>query len=226
MPEVIVVCEGQSEREFCRKTIAPALALRGIELAGTLAGKAHRKRGGIQPWKTYRADVIRLSKERDGRHVAILVDYYAMPQDWPGRTPAKKLAAENRGKAVEEALVADLPELAGRFHPCVQLHEFEALLYVEPEVSAPWIALGAGSPSPESLVTAMTKIRGECGGLVERINDRSTHAPSKRLIRLVAGYDKAAWGVTAAMEAGLARLRSGCPWLERWMSRLEKLGQP
>ena len=68
MLEVIVVCEGQTEREFCREIIAPFVALHGVSLAGTLVGKPQNKRGGIRSWPAYRSELLKLAKERVDRH--------------------------------------------------------------------------------------------------------------------------------------------------------------
>jgi len=124
--EVIVLCEGQTEREFCREIVAPELAAHGLALSGTLVGKPQRKRGGIRDWAIYRAELIRLAKEREDRHLAVLVDYYGMPSTWPGRVTAAGQLNVLRGKCVEDAITLDLAgELPGRFHPCIALHKLK-----------------------------------------------------------------------------------------------------
>jgi hypothetical protein len=223
MPEVIVVCEGQTEREFCRELIAPEVAMHGVMLAGTLVGKPQRKRGGIRDWPIYRSELLRLAKERSDRHLAVLVDYYAMPSSWPGRTTSSTRLKPERGKHIEEALRADLAnELPARFHPCVQLHEFEALLFVDPDLAALSIAVGGGRIHPQA-AAQMSSIKSEFGNLVESINDDPENAPSKRITRIVPGYDKVAWGVTAAKDVTLPVLRAGCPWLDRWLTALTNI---
>lgn len=225
MLDVLVLCEGQTEREFCRSVVGPYLATHGIALAGTLVGAPQRKRGGIRAWPAYRGELLRLAKERDGRHVALLVDYYAMPNSWPGRGDSCKRPAADRGRHVEKTLRDDLgPDLPGRFHPCVQLHEFESLLFVDPHTTAMSIAVGGGAQDHGDLARQMVDIRKRCGGSVEQINGGAETAPSKRLIKIVRGYDKVAWGVTAAADASLKTLRDGCPWLDRWLHELEALG--
>lgn len=224
MLDLIALCEGQTEREFCRQVIAPYIADRGIALSGTLVGKPQRKLGGVRPWPVYRSELLRLAKERDDRHVAVLVDYYAMPDSWPGRSTAPTQAIDRRGEHVEDQLISDLfPELADRFHPCVQLHEFESLLFVDPEISALSIAVGSGNVDHLEIARWLAAIKTECGGSVEQINDSPMTAPSKRLMKMVPGYDKVAWGVTAAADVTLPRLRAGCPWLDRWLTRLGRL---
>lgn len=225
MLEVLVLCEGQTEREFCRDVVGPYLAARDIALAGTLVGKPQRKQGGVREWPVYRNELLRLAKQRGHRHVAVLVDYYAMPDSWPGRSDSRNKPTAERGSHVEEMLRKDLgSDLSGRFHPCVQLHEFESLLFVDPDTAALSIAVGGGVPAHQIVADKMKTIKKNCGGLVEQINDSPQTAPSKRLTLIMPGYDKVAWGVTAAADVSLATLRAGCPWLDRWLTELEGLG--
>lgn len=212
MLDVLVLCEGQTEREFCRNVIAPHVAASGIELAGTLAGKPQRKRGGVRPWSVYRGELLRLAEQHSDRHVAVLVDYYAMPDSWPGRQNSRTIPIAQRGSHVEEMLKNHVRnDLTGRFHPCVQLHEFESLLFVDPEIAALSIAVGGGATNYELIAEQMAAIKTQCGSLVEHINDGPDTAPSKRLSKLMPGYDKVAWGVTAAADVELSTLRAGCP---------------
>jgi len=224
MLDLIVLCEGQTEREFCRQVVGPYVVASGVALAGTLVGKPQRKRGGIRPWIVYRAELERLAKERADRHLAVLVDYYAMPDSWPGRMESRGKPAGDRGVHVENCLSAEGNAIfAGRFHPCVQLHEFESLLFVDPDIAAMSIAVGGGAINHQSLATQMKAIRAECGGSVEQINDSPELAPSKRLTAIARGYDKVAWGVTAVADVSVPVLRDGCPWLDRWLTRIANL---
>jgi hypothetical protein len=149
-----------------------------------------------------------------------------LPESWPGRTAANAKPRDKRGEHVEKLLGEDLAELLGdRFHPCIELHEFESLLYVNPELSALSIAIGAGYSDADDLAEKLSGIKEECGGSVEHIDDSPETAPSKRLIAIVPGYRKVLWGVTAAADTGVEALRAGCPWLERWLASLEGVGQ-
>jgi hypothetical protein len=226
MLDVIVLCEGQTERAFCRDVVAPALASSGIALRATLVGKAHLKRGGIRPWADYRVELLRLATERPGRHVGLLVDYYALPEDWPGRIAPPGFSIKARGRRVEEALVRDLKhEFPGRFYPCIQLHEFESLLFVNPEIAALSIATAWPGINHDFLAKQLRKIRTDCGDDVEKINDSPVTAPSKRIESLVRGYRKVLHGPTAAADIELSNLRIGCAWLDRWVKVLEVAGE-
>ena len=226
MPEVIVLCEGQTEKEFCRSVVAPALLPRDVALSATLVGSPQRKRGGIREWAVYRKEILRLGAQRMDWHVAVLVDYYAMPASWPGRDTAGAKAPDERGLHVEAAIRLDLSnELGARIVPCVQLHEFESLLFVDPDVTARRLASLATDLRSEQLTAALSAVVTASGG-VERIDDSPETAPSKRLKAIASRYDKVGWGIPAVEAAGLPVLRAGCPWLDRWVSALEQLGGP
>ncbi len=216
MREVLVLCEGHTEREFCRSVLAEYVANNyGIALSGTLVGKPQRKHGGIRDWSVYREELLRLAKVRADRVVGVLVDYYAMPHSWPGRSEAANQPCTQRGEYIERRLRDDLqPELGTRFGPCVQLHEFESLLFVDPDTTA--LSIGTSS-------TWLSKIKADFGGNVEEIDDSPETAPSERIVGVFPGYDKVAWGVTAVKDVGLDTLRAGCPWLDRWLQRLSSL---
>lgn len=225
MAEIIVLCEGTTEREFCRQLLQPALAGRGVFLRATLAGDPGARRGGVRPWAVYRRELSRLLAQRPDWYVGLLVDYYAMPSCWPGRADAAGRPLTERGRSIEDALQGDLGcEVGGRLVPCVQVHEFETLLFVSPQTTADHLAVVAGDASASTIAFHLSQAVEDCGG-VEAINDGPSSAPSKRLEQLVSRYDKVAWGVPAVMGAGLDVLRAGCPWLDRWMTKLEKLGE-
>ena len=228
MPDVLVLCEGPTEREFCREVVGPHMAALGVRVAGTLRGKPDRKQGGIKDWATYRSEIVRLGRTSSHHYVATLVDFYAMPASWPGRTEANGKAIVQRGAHVEAALRADLvSDLANRFIPCVQLHEFEALLFVAPTAAVG--SLRASAPDLTNLQLAaaqMAAVTTRCGGTVEHIDDSPETAPSKRLKAIFNRYDKVAWGVLAAKNVTLPVLRKGCAWLDRWVCSLEKISTP
>lgn len=226
MPEVLVLCEGQTEREFCRSVLGGHLAAHGVDLAGTLVGKPQHKQGGIRPWTVYRRELLRLAGERDDRYVGLLVDYYGMPPSWPGRGDAPTMPVQKRGAHVETRLRASLERKLGeRFLPCVQLHEFESLLFVDPKATAETVAVAGGASSAASGAGRLRKIKDDFCGDVEAIDDSPRTAPSKRIQSVFRGYNKVAWGVQAAKDVGVETLRAGCAWLDRWLTRLQSIGE-
>lgn len=225
MLDVLVLCEGQTEREFCNRLLSPYLAEHGVAMRATLRGKPQRKRGGMCQWNAYKRELIRLANEQTDRHVAALADYYKMDSSWPGRPEVPKREPLERGRFVEQSLSQTMELALGtRFHPCVALHEFESLMFVSPRISAMKLTSTATSGST-SLAKKLSDVVDDFAGSVELINDSESTAPSKRLEQLVPGYDKVFHGPLIAEAVGIDELRRGCPWLDRWLDGLEKSGR-
>ncbi len=125
-----------------------------------------------------------------------------------------------RVKHVEQELGKKVADELGfsRFIPYIQLHEFEALLLVDPN------KLLNQFIGREKAVANLIKIR-ETGKTPEHIDDGANTAPSKRIIDEIPEYtyQKAAAGPLVAKEIGLKKLRADCKHFGCWVSRLEAL---
>jgi hypothetical protein len=180
------------------------------------------QRGGIRPWQGVKRDILKHLKEDRAMIVTTMVDYYGLPRDWPGRAIAPSMnSASLKAEHVEAALLADIGEEMGqrfsprRFVPLVMMHEFEALLFSDPDQ----FAQGIGRMD---LATALHNIRQAFPG-PEEIDDSPENAPSKRIERLFPGYNKVRLGVNAANAIGLTTIRRECPHFNDWLERLEAL---
>jgi len=95
------------------------------------------------------------------------------------------------------------------------LHEFEALLFSNPEAFGEWFDVVE--------VNEIKSIRSDCV-TPEEINDGRETAPSKRLLKICKNYDKALHGSQIAQKIGLDHIRSECPHFNTWLCRIEALG--
>jgi hypothetical protein len=223
MPRLLLHVEGQTEETFVNEVLGDHLVRSGYEMVSArLVGNPRMKRGGIRPWQGVKRDILRHLKEDRSAIAAIMVDYYGLPHDWPGRAEAPgKGSTSSKAEFVESALLGDITEEMGhrfdgrRFVPLVMMHEFEALLFSDPERFAR--AIGK-----TDLAQEFQKIRQkfECP---EDINDSPVTAPSKRIENLFPGYEKPLSGVIAALEIGLQAMRTECPHFNEWLKHLEML---
>jgi hypothetical protein len=150
-----------------------------------------------------------------------MVDYYALPDNWPGRATARLLPSNQRGHHVHEAIRADMEATTPywlRFEPFVVLHEFEALLFSDCD----GFAQGIGRPSAAAPLAA---IRAQFED-PEEINDSPHTAPSKRVLQVIPDYQKVIAGTVAALEIGLEKIREECPVFRSWLTRLEQRVAP
>jgi hypothetical protein len=54
-------------------------------------------------------------------------------------------------------------------------------------------------------------------------NDGKITAPSKRLTRIITGYQKTVFGPLLAGEIGLAKIRAKCPRFNHWIEKLSRI---
>ncbi len=218
---VLILVEGQTEEAFVNRVLAPALALRGVFVIPTIHNTKRVKdgpnfKGGVTGFDKFRNDLVRLLRDRDAV-VTTLVDYYGLPNDFPGMGDrAKHAAARDRIRHVETALAAAVGS-PDNFIPFVALHEFEAWVFADPAVlprlmtepvkTMEMAGIRADFPSPED------------------INDSPHTAPSKRILRLFPSYRKTFHGPNAVEVIGLDRIRAECPHFHAWVGRLEGLGR-
>lgn len=225
MPRLLVHVEGRTEEEFVWDLLREHLGGHGYSsVSARLLGNARQRdrRGGIRKWEGIRGQIARHLSEDRGSIAALMVDYYALPEDWPSLKDSRAIpAVERKAEHIESALVASLAQVMGeRFHarrfvPLVMMHEFEALLFSEPE------KLAASLYSP-GLASAFALIRSGFNS-PEEINDHYETAPSKRILELMPEYDKAFSGPLAAVEIGLPTMRRECRHFGDWLSRLERI---
>jgi hypothetical protein len=223
MPRLLLHVEGQTEETFVNEVLADHLRALGYSMVSArLVGNPRVKRGGIRPWSGIKRDIVRHLRHDPAAIVALMVDYYGLPGDWPGRTDApEQNSTAKKAMHVEQRLIADvIAEFSAsfdqrRFVPLVMMHEFEALLFSDPDKFAQ--AIGK------------SHLAGELGSIRDKfdspedIDDSPATAPSKRIEALFPGYEKPLSGTIAALDIGLAKMREQCPHFNQWLTRLEVL---
>ena len=225
MPRLLVHVEGQTEEDFVKKVLEPHLRDNGYTtVSARLLGNARQRshRGGIRPWDTVRRDILGHLKGDRAALATTMVDNYGLHKTWPGRTEASGLATIfERAATVQQAILKDISksiEGRGRFVPYVVMHEFEGLLFSDPNLFAKSIC------KPE-LAAGIQSIREQLSTL-EDINDSPHTAPSKRIKNLYRGYQKPLLGVQAMQQIGLSKVRAACPLFNQWIEDLEQRSRP
>ena len=225
MTRILALVEGQTEENFVNQVLAPHLYAFGYTaVSARLLGNARQRsrRGGIRQWISTRSDILNHLKEDNAVLVTTMVDYYGLPDTWPGRREAGSLnSPKERAAGVERAILDDIANSLDsdsetqRFVPYVVMHEFEGLLFSDPIE----FARSIGKPD---LSTSLQAIRAGFSS-PEEINDSSETAPSRRVLDLYAGYQKPLMGVQAANAIGLDAIRGECPLFSEWIGKLERI---
>ncbi len=213
MKRLIIVCEGPTENEFCLEVLAPILLKSDIYVEAPLVKKSN---GGIVPWSNIKRQ-IETHLHEGSAYVSMLVDFYGIKDsyEFPGWMESKSIMSlTERWQFICNSMKADIsPDLASRFIPYMQMHEFESLLFSDINV------FKDNFDNREMNFSILEKAIFEFDN-PEEINSRPTLAPSKRLIDAIPGYDKIIYGNCIAMDIGLNKIRERCPLFNQWITTL------
>jgi hypothetical protein len=220
MIRVHVICEGQTEEEFIRHLLAPALLEKQVSLLPSCIGRVGHKGGNVKLSRLSIDVKERLLRDRQC-YCTTLFDYYGLSGDFPGKSEGAPLAdiADKQARVVQALSKWSADTLGhqstSRFIPYVQMYEFEGLLFSDPS----GVARAIGRAGTEE---DLRKIR-SAFSTPEWINDSLDTAPSKRIAKLLPAYDKPEHPLLAALEIGLDTIRRECLLFDAWIKRLEAL---
>lgn len=225
MKRLHITAEGQTEEAFVNKTLKQHLAqyevFADVRCVLTSRKKGKTFRGGMTTYTRAKNDISRWLREEAGNNDVVfttMFDFYALPEDFPGYKEALLLQDPYAKVAkIEGAFVADIADR--RFIPYIQLHEFETLLFVNPE------KFGIEYIDETKKIAKLRAITDEFGN-PELINQGAETAPSKRIINVFADYEnnKPAIGSMVAHEIGIDDMRAACRHFNEWLTKLERLG--
>jgi len=220
---VNAVVEGQTEETFVKRVLAPYLGSVGVYLIarGVETSRHHATvfRGGVLDYGRVRRDLQRWmsSDNHADCYFTTMIDLDHLPTDFPGSAEARRQSDPYlRVSLLEDALRADLNH--PRFIPYIQLHEFEALVLVDPGV------LGAEFDEHQPAVQRLVRlVQGFASP--ELIDDGPETAPSKRIIKELPEYlgRKVSAGPLILERIGLPTLRTTCKHFHSWIRKLEAL---
>lgn len=220
MIRIHVICEGQTEEMFINEMLVDLYATKGICWLPSLIGKPGHKGGNVR-FERLQFDIRARLLRDTSAYCTTFFDFYGLPPDFPGKKAAQKRSCSaDKARCVTRALNKQLQKQLGekplrRFIPYVQMHEFEGLLFSEPEL------LASGLDQTE-LADGFRKTREQFDS-PEAINDGSRTAPSKRIKTLFPGYEKPLHGSLAALEIGLDAMRRECTLFNQWLNDIERL---
>jgi len=173
-------------------------------------------RGGVTSMAQVLGDIRRLLGDSGASAVTTILDYYALPADFPGMATRPAGDAYARVAHVETSLSAAIDDARFDAHLVLhELHEYEAWIFSDPD--ACWWVFGDAS-----VAAKLREIAAGSGG-PERIDEGPATAPSKRLIHAFDAYRKTLHGPMAVGAIGIGAVPSACPHAHEWLERLERL---
>ncbi len=142
-----------------------------------------------------------------------MFDFYALPTDFPGYEKSQKLGdVFERVCLLESEFQKDIGDW--RLVPYIQVHEFESLLFVEPECLR---SIYFDDKAIDGLNQVSASFKNP-----ELINGGWDTAPSKRILRVIPDYDKVVAGELLNL-VGIEKLMQKCQHFSEWVGNMEKV---
>lgn len=218
MKRVIIICEGETEKEFCNTILTPYFAKKEIFLQSPLIKKSM---GGIVKWAELKKQITLHLKTNSEAFVTTLIDYYGLysKYNFPNWEEAEHQPDKNkRMQILEQGMSESIDDsVRFRFIPYLQLHEFEGLLFNEIDIFREQI------PANELVgIDELTQTLKQYSN-PEMINNNRETSPSHRLERIILGYNKIVYGNILAEAIGLKKIRAKSPRFNEWIKKLKRI---
>jgi len=215
---IYIICEGETEQEFCSNILSKYFIEKEKQLHCPLIKKTM---GGIVNWEHLKKQIEITLKTDTTAFVTTLIDYYGLysKHNFPNWDKAEGILDKNeRMTILENGMVNDIDKrLRNHFIPYIQLHEFEGLLFNEEDYFYKVI------PEEELIgIDELKKTFKEFDN-PEMINNNPETAPSKRLQRIIKGYNKIVYGNILADEIGIQNIMKKSNRFRNWIERIEKI---
>jgi hypothetical protein len=224
MVEVIVFAEGQTEEQFIKRLVAPAVRHLQVFVKPQLLKTSQEARGGAINFDRLKFNARNTLRQKPDAVLTTLLDLYGLDASFPGFTQAKAMPdLDSRVKNLNAALANELVAYVGcrpeRFIAHIQPYEYEGLLFSDPQ------ALAQTESGWQASLAKLAAVRAEFP-TPEHINGSYETKPSRRLEQLLQpGYKKTRHGPLAAERVSLAAMERECPHFRGWMESLRRLGE-
>lgn len=215
-----VITERQTEEQFVKKVLSKYLNIsvnaRSV-LTSTDQGKHRPNRGGLAKYHQVKSDIEKWLKQESRKDCIFtsMFDLYRLPNDFPGFQDVQSVMDPyQRIQRLEDEFYNDVADK--RFIPYIQLHEFEALLFVNiRDLQSVYI-------EHFHQISRLERIKESFQGNPELIDDGPTTAPSKRILQEIPEYKKVIGGTLVAQRIGIQNMRNQCQHFNRWLAKIEE----
>ncbi len=218
MVRILILVEGQTEETFVRDILCPYFLSRDKILIPKIVTtkrlkNGHQFKGGISKYSKIKNDLLRLINDTDAKAITTLLDFYGLPDDFPGKSSIPHGTCFSRVIHLQNEFQKDIGN--HRFIPFLALHEFEAYLFTSPSHIA--------DVFPDSDVVNQLEAIANSNTSPEQINEGPETHPSARIEKLIPQYRKTLHGPIIAKRIGLQAIQKKCNHFKTWLDILEAL---
>lgn len=214
MKFVYIYCEGQTEESFVNNVLAPYFQRMEIYVT-PIIHKTNRTatktfKGGVSTYGSIKKELLILCQNTNAI-VTTMLDYYGMPSDTPLINSTEEDIYQ-RAEHIESVIADDIGR--DNFIPNLIMHEFEGLLFSDPQAFSEIAA--------DRAVENLQEIRDSVAS-PEHINNSPLTAPSKRIKRVIENYSKVRQGTIVAKKIGIDKMMAECKHFATWIRNIQEL---
>ena len=214
MKTVIVICEGETEEEFC-KTLLSVYLQKYCKIRIEV-----RLLGGNCNWQRIKDMAEKALKQQKNALVTTFFDYYGVKTknfpNWIETEGINKANVRERIEILENGMLEEIDSnLRYRFIPYIQLHEFEALLFNNIEVFDNNFKRSEFNRA--NLLDVLNEFPDP-----ELINQKIETSPSHRLIEIIPSYNKILYGNMLVEIIGIEQIKQNNKHFNDWIEQLIK----
>lgn len=218
MNHINILVEGQSEEGFVKQRLYPYLIDYNISITPIIISTKKIRAGGKfkgglndSNFDSFIKELKQLLTSTPHGYVSTFIDYYHLPQKFPGYEDRKKLGTPIDKVEFLEAQLFDYFNQPKNFIPYIQLHEFETFHFVD--------SSGFSSTLPNRISNELLKIINQYDN-PEEINEGEDTAPSKRIIKHYPAYNKLVDGDSIIEQIGIDKLINKCPHFRKFIQKI------
>lgn len=213
---IYIVVEGQTEEEFIKRILNEYFKKFSIHLTPIIieTSRTPRKKhkGGLTTYSHLKKDILNLLSQSYIYKVSTMIDYYGLPDDFPGINSVPDGDIYYKVQYLEENFAKDINN--SKFLPYIQIHEFEALLFSSIDGFKSII-------SNSEVINRLQQIIDSYPN-PEEINENPDTHPSKRIKNAFPEYNKMVHNVEVIETIGMDVILQKCKHFREWIKKLKK----
>lgn len=218
MRGLYILGEGPTEEQFVNEVLRNYFIRKGIyDVRCILMPTSKGNKGGDISFDRLKFNAEKLLKNENDIIVTSLIDFFRLKSSFPNLNEANKMFPHDkiqRVNFIEEKISEKIN--SDRFIPYIQLHEFEGLLFS----SNDGFDFLPDIPD-ENRVKLEQAVNIHANP--ELLNDGALTAPSKRLERLIPGYQKTLHGPLIAEIVTIEKMLERCSRFRNWLEVLTQM---
>jgi Domain of unknown function (DUF4276) len=224
MAHILLIVEGQTEEQFYKRlvqnefrnedgTFRHYFQVVVMPSKKNIYSRSHK--GGAIGYEVCTDNIKRFLRQASHCDLTLLVlDYYGLHDSFKSHLSNEHQTLEQKILVIQSRLEAEIG--VPRFKFRLQVHEFEAYLFSDPEKVTSHFQEAAK-------LATLREILANFNGDPERINDDPATAPSKRLKIVFPNFGKTTDGIAIAEKTGISTIRQHCQWFDKLCNLFDAL---